>query len=37
MHNDKDIIKAVQADPEHGFRLLLKLYSERDLWKTHST
>lgn len=32
MHNDKDIIKAVQADPEHGFRLLLKRYSEPVYW-----
>lgn len=30
--NDNDIARAVRANPEHGFRLLLKRYSEPVYW-----
>lgn len=30
--NDNDIVRAVSANPEHGFRLLLKRYSEPVYW-----
>ena len=32
MHDDRDIIKAIRKQPEHGFRLLLQYYQKPVYW-----